>query len=171
MYLTQKMLYRCHRLLRKVREKIVLAWSKWILMETLLLSLTKLYKTATVMMRLLLLNTLRLSHMRLAKIKHSLLTKRDCQGIISQLRKVVLVLLAATLFRWMSMELRLMLLMGNSLIMRNLILIILTLRDLRWTVKPKNYQLLLVTNNWNLWMLRTIVEHWVEILAQIIRFR
>lgn len=100
-------------------------------METLLLSLTKLYKTATVMMRLLLLNTLRLSHMRLAKIKHSLLTKRDCQGIISQLRKVVLVLLAATLFRWMSMELRLMLLMGNSLIMRNLILIILTLRDLR----------------------------------------
>lgn len=132
---------------KQIRGKIVLVWSKWILTVTLLLSLIKLYKMVMTKLKS---NTLRLLHMRLVKIKHSSLMKRVCQEIISPLRKVVLVLLVAILFRWMLIALQLMLLMGNSLIMHNLILITLTLRDLRWIVKLKNYLLLLVTNNWNL---------------------
>lgn len=133
---------------RWLREKIVLGWSKWILTEMLLLLQTFLRRTAKVKTSLL--STLRLLHMRLAKIKHLLLMKRDCQEIINLLIKVVLVLLVVILFRWMLMALRLMLLMDKSQIMHNLILIILTLRDLRWTVKLKRFLLLLVTNNWNL---------------------
>ena len=121
-------------------------------MEMLLLSSTKLYKMTMVlteaqtmvlteaqmmvlteaqtMVKKLKLSTLRLLHMRLVKIKHSSLMMRDCQEIISPLRKVVLVLLVVILFRWMLIALQLMLLMGKSQIIHNLILITLTLRDL-----------------------------------------